>query len=140
MYTSTEGSSIDLYYLGGKQWFIKETKYFYSQNVFHIFHKILLLLWKKNIFDHFINKARTHAGASHSQALDLTMGLWTPVSMATVANSSFQSWWQFSPMAWISYKTKYSQRPFWANSLAANLLIGNNLQLIHTFQGSSVFS
>lgn len=56
-----------------------------------VFHKILSQL-RKNIFDHFINKAWTHAGASHSQALDLTMGLWTPVSMATVANSSFQSW------------------------------------------------
>lgn len=105
----------------------------------HIFPKVLSQLWK-SIFDHFINKAWPHAGTAHAEALDLTMGLWTPVSMATVANSSFQSWWQFSPMAWISYKTKYSQRPFWANSLAVNLLIGNNLQLIHTFQGSSVFS
>lgn len=137
---SIECYSIGLFYFSRKCCCIKEnSKYVCSQNVFHIFHKILSQLWK-NIFDHFINKAWTHAGASHSEALDLTMGLWTPVSMATVANSSFQSWWQFSPMAWISYKTKYSQRPFWANSLAANLLIGNNLQLIHTFQGSSVFS
>lgn len=116
----------------------RKKKYLQQTGISQIFHEILLEPCK-SIFDHFVNKAWAHAGASQAEAR-FNNGLWTPVSMATVANSSFQSWWQFSPMAWISYKTKYSQRPSRANSLAANLLIGNNLHLIHTFQGSSVFS
>lgn len=41
-----------------------------SKNVFHI--SFTVRAWK-SIFDHFINKAWAHAGASQAEALDLTM-------------------------------------------------------------------
>lgn len=83
----------------------------------------------------FMHKALTHTVAPQSRVPRFTILLPTAVTIATPANSFFKLLQYFSPTVWAGCKATYSENLLWANGHTDNLVIGNNLRLMHTFQG-----